>query len=812
MLQCFHYFLVAFRQQKWVHMGLLRFLKRIGEAISGALEQASNAEAGHKSETGFIKSAPSSPAFTSPEKTSSINHQAPKIEISVELDDFKLKKTILSSKPVSHEQSAKKAKQAEPDKGWIPAGKIVEIAGKSIAGGMIYVGKNLKPASNRHHYGTETADPALINPSLSVNFRRPDHHGQGMSYWPAYATISPEARAAYLEWLAQGRVSSDAYIGYVFLFFYGLERRVFYDAQKSPEARAEVPDILQEVERLLRLYGHNHSFSGYAYSFLNAARVFYNLPLSETDFGERYPESYPLGLKLALARCASQQQAIPSDLAYEWASRMRRWGTPFERCQAGVRALFIARYASHYGEGLKVKANKTPIKMEYMPASLSLDRPLSLLNQALPDLTVLSGQPVKGLLELLTSCVQDFEAYSRYLGRNPDAANTLKAKALLPKEALLTEAELIQLQSNYQQRLAAEQMIKLTFSDLTASLPFSLADKPDKAEALAFTQLFEKLGFGIEPDIRFSSNKPQADEQIVLFTLPDQSPTEPSPAYTAALSMLQLAVMVSASDGHIAQEERAHFQQHMETLLGLTPAEKLRLLACSRWLETQSSHSTTGFKKRLEAFDLSQRQELARFLILIANADGRIDPSEIKILKKIYTLLELDPEKVFSDIHAHQTSETGPVLVQPSQSSPGHKIPQPRAAEPDPGFTLDLDLIERKLQQTQEVQNILHAIFEEQTDPPAAEPAKQEPVVSPAPSDLLEGFDARHSALVRELVAHERWERGMFERLCQPHGLMPEGALENINDVCYQLYDDALLEDEDEHITLNPDLVKEFAR
>lgn len=787
-------------------MGLLSFLKRIGEAIVGALDQPPSGEIEVKS-TDFVRSTPPAAAKQTEEASSHPIFQSPHLQVSIELDDFKLKKTASS---IQQSHSASKIEKANTNKCWIPAGQAVEVAGKAIPGGMLYVGKGLKLCSNRH-YGTDTVDPALINPSLPINARRPDHDGQSMSYWPAYAAITPEARAAYLEWLSNGRSAPGTYIGYVFLFFYGLERRVFHDARQSQSARAEVPAILHEVERLISLYGHNNSFAGYARSFLLSARVFYDLELPEADLSERYPETYPLSLKLALARCASQQQPIPVDLAYEWASRMRRWGTAFERCQDGVKTLFFDRYPKQYGEGLKVKANKTPIKLDYMPASLSLERPLSLLNNFLPDLTVLTGHPVKGLLELLTECVQEFEAYSRYLGRNPDAVNTLKAKALLPKAALMSEAKLNKLQQSCQEWLSAEQMMMLPFTELQAAMPFPLADKPDKADALALTQLLEKLGFGIEPDIRFGTSKPQIDEQIVLFRLPEQSPAEPSPAYIAALSMLQLAIMVSASDGHIAQEERAHFQQHMETLLGLSSAEKLRLLACSRWLETQSSQSTTGFKKRLEAFNNTQQQELARFLILIANADGRIDPSEIKILKKIYTLLELDPEKVYSDIHAHQTSDTGPVLVQPSQATAGHKIPQPRETETVVGFTLNLDLIERKLQQTQEVQSILHAIFEDQPEPAATNQATKEAPLTPAQSGLLKGFDSRHSALLRELLVHERWERGMFERLCQPHGLMPEGALENINDVCYQLYDDALLEDEDDHITLNPDLIKEFA-
>lgn len=431
--------------------------------------------------------------------------------------------------------------------------------------------------------------------------------------------------------------------------------------------------------------------------------------------------------------------------------------------------------------------------------------------EELPDITVLSGHPVKGLFELLAGCVQAFDAHSRYLGRNPDAGDTLKARALLPKEALGSDSRMQTLHKELELKLSTHDLLLMPFSELQSMMPYPVSDKPDKTEALALAQVLEKLGVGLEPDIRFGAGKPQASEQIALFKMAEDAPAEPSPAYSTALSILQLAVMVSASDGHIAKEERSQFQRHVETMLGLSSAEKARLLACSRWLETQATQSTTGFKKRLESFSVAQRQELAGFLILIANADGRIDPAEIKILKKIYSLLGLDPEKVYSDIHSHQTADAGPVLVQPTQTVTGYAIPQPTAQEPDSGFKLNLDLVERKLQQTQEVQSILHAIFEDEPEQQDALPPSKPATPPGDQKHLLEGFDARHSALLRELLAQSSWERALFDRLCQPHGLMPEGALENINDICFQLYDDALLEADDETITLNPDLIKEFA-
>jgi hypothetical protein len=96
----------------------------------------------------------------------------------------------------------------------------------------------------------------------------PDWVGQGLDYWPFYAEIPPVSRAAYLAWLAGGRSHPDVPVGYVFLFFYGLERLALVDAAKDPSLKTHLPAITAEVRRLLELYGSQHSFEAYGGKFL----------------------------------------------------------------------------------------------------------------------------------------------------------------------------------------------------------------------------------------------------------------------------------------------------------------------------------------------------------------------------------------------------------------------------------------------------------------------------------------------------------------------------------------------------------------
>ena len=109
---------------------------------------------------------------------------------------------------------------ADGDRAWVPPGQIVRVGGCPIAGGLLYVGRELAAPRGGG------PDPALIDPGLGVDHRAPDYAGVHMGYWPSYSMIAPACRAAYLQWLADGRHALNAYIGYVFLYFYGLERRL----------------------------------------------------------------------------------------------------------------------------------------------------------------------------------------------------------------------------------------------------------------------------------------------------------------------------------------------------------------------------------------------------------------------------------------------------------------------------------------------------------------------------------------------------------------------------------------------------------
>ncbi len=711
----------------------------------------------------------------------------------------------------SKPRQARAPTRTSPDAYWLPAGQPVTVGGYAIPGGQVYVGRGL-PAVR----GGWQPEPALIDPGLPVNSRHPDWAGAGLSYWPSYDQIPPASRAAYLAWLAGGRREPAAPIGYVFLFFYGLERRLLADAAQSTAARAEAATVTAEVGRLLSIYGHNRSFRGYATGFLATVEVLQGSTARVYDGPPPLPAyawwELPPMLKLGLAQLARDGKPIPAAWALAWLrghpeARLR---TPVTRCPEEFTQLFALRYAERFNGGLVVKPNKTRLTVSYRPASAGFPGSFDLTFGDLPDVAVLNA-PVRRLAELADRCCDELDAYSRFLGKHSDATGSPAAVALLP-DALATGTashEVTVLFDWVERRLGRQDMVLVDADELSARWPANAPGKLTKGEAVSLAQLLAKRGYGIEPDVRFGS-PPLGPGPAVLFRLGSAvpMPAAATAPYQAAMVVLHLAALVSDADNEVADAEKQRLTAHLEEALHLSVAERHRLHAHLVWL-LAARPGLSGVKRRLTGLDRAQRTGIGRFLVTVAAADGRVSPSEVTILEKLYRLLELDPGDVYRQVHdltAAPPPAAGPITVRPpAPAQHSYAIPPPPPPEPAAaGFVLDTARVEAKLTETAAVSALLGAIFVDDEEPPTWRPA--EPA---APTQTVANLDAAHSSLLQALAAYGSWPRNRFEALAEERALLPDGALDAINEAALEACGEPVCEGDDP-IDINADVLQEL--
>jgi uncharacterized tellurite resistance protein B-like protein len=676
----------------------------------------------------------------------------------------------------------------------VPPGEEIEVAGYVIPDGMVYLGDKLRAVAEWR--GTE---PALINPLLKVETNSGAIAATYAGYWPSYSDVSPGVRAKYLRWLAGGRKDPAIDLGCVFLFFYGLERRLLLaDTEGGAVPDAEAQTLIDEVERLLGIYGSNGSFRSYASGFLQLARTRHGVVDLDPDVPptERGSE-LPLPLRAKLARFALDKAPIPAEWALAWArlSPLIFLRTAAMRCPDEFEAAFRHAYRARFGDGMVLKPNKTQLSVTYQPASASFNgNPVKMVIADLPDVGVLTA-PVDRLRQVAETATDAIDRYSRWVGRTGEG-ESLPALALLPAEVLRPRVRRVPppLLADVAGAMDGEKRATVPTSMLLRHWPSARADKLSKKEAEGLTEFLEKLGVGIAPDVRHTGINPSSTGHAAVFFLPGEAP-QPGPDFAAASLLLTLGAAVADADARSEAEEE-EMERHMETAYRLSDADRARLRAHLAWLRA-CPPSVAAMKKQLEPLPVEQRAGIARALIAIAGADGHVSPAEVKMLTKLYPLLGLDPSRLYADVHALASA---PVTVIPADPAQDYAIPRPAAAAP-PGFTLDISRIESIQRETHDVTRVLASVFADESMaeaapvPVAAVEVEDEP--TPPHDDSLPGLDAAHSALVRALGEREEISASEFASLAERSGLMAGGAIETINDAAFQLCDEPLLEGAD---------------
>ena len=671
-----------------------------------------------------------------------------------------------------------------PPAKWYPLNEGVSVKGHDIPGGLIYIGTNLPDYTDYEN------DACLINPKLAIKSAEPWEAGDEMGYWPKYGRIPAKCRGAYLKWLAGGRTEPEAYIGYVFLFFYGLERRLFVDGVEGEVSHSERSDIINEVRRLLKIYGSKRSFRGYAGNLLAMEWALFQNDKAVPkyiNFDDRYCIE---PFQLVLAKCVAAGKPIPADLALNWfrVNPNVNLRTPARRCAKEFRGLFTRRYTQKYGAGIIVNPNKTRLKIRYRAASPSVRNEMKLRIPDLPNPFILKG-PINNIGAIVDECTQELEPYSRYLGRKGSDPKSLTALSLVPKELInqTSGAKTINERlSNICKNGVGSLPLKTLYKTIGQQPPIKLLKKDNESLAL----FIENMGFGIAPDVRYHNMNPSLDGNIAIFSKGHGVDFCPSKEFRTVGTILRLGAMVSQIDKDIAPAEEAILQSLVKDNRELTNIEKESLLAFLHWC-LRNKQNAAGLKARLSEVSDIEKSAISHILVSVAHADGEIKPEEIKQLEKLYTTLGLDKQQVTGDIHA-LAAQNGPVTVGLKDPDTSFDIPQPAIPVGTArGFVLNEELIRIRKEETKQVKSVLEDIFvEQEEDEPEAVPAGA--TVSDNPMALL---DEAHQKLFSHLISKESWERAALQETCKNLGIMIDGAMEVLNEWAFENVNAPLIDD-----------------
>lgn len=663
---------------------------------------------------------------------------------------------------------------------WVKPGDSVTIQNVVINHGHFYFGGQLQTYSSGE-YGylyNDGSDASLVNDAFPIEAMSRHYYDESLGYWPTFATLSPRCRGAYLDWLASDRSDASCPVGYVFIYFYGLERHILVDGTRESISDDEFKSLFEEVSRLRTIFQANRSFCRYSTQLIETMLLLRPDAIQIEDESECFASGSSLLFQFRLAETVAQGKPVSADLALAWIKYYTEYTlrTPARRCAEEFATLFKRRYVNKFGEGIVVKPNKTMLKLSYSPASSSL-RGINIKHPELPDPSILRA-PVQKLIQVAESCTNALDAYSRYLGKKDASKSDVAAIMLLPDEILTEDAERLFAEfKRWADEKIRENAGLATVADFWARLDMPPPDKINKKEAELIQNFARRAGYGIAPDLRYHLVRPEPEGHLVIFPEGHAEFYIPSAEYTSVSVALRLGAMVAQMDKSVDVAEQAALERIIDHNDSLTPMEKRSLHAYLIW-RLNTTANQAGLKARIEQLSDKEKSTIGNVIISVACADGRIDPAEIKQLEKIYASLGLDSSTVTSDIHRLSTTEPSPASM--SQTTP----------EASGTFSLDERILARHESDTTDVRQLLNTIFTE--DEPSEEPP------AAIPSDNGASLDEAHRQLYQRLLEKERWARIEVTELCQQFNLMLSGAIEAINDWSFEQVDAPVLDDDDD--------------
>ncbi|MFN2541383.1 MAG: TerB N-terminal domain-containing protein [Chthoniobacterales bacterium] len=707
-------------------------------------------------------------------------------------------------------EPAPRTGRAAPKLTWYPTGASLFHAGLVIDAGMIFTSERTL---------AWPGEPSAIITSLSVAATAA-HPLADFGYYPSYEQISAEQRRCYLEWLAAGRKDVDPAqrcLGYLFIFFYGLERRIILDCDRDPL-------LIEELIRLLQNYGPAHKSRSLRSYFLQLLH-FAGWQLGADAYRALWPRLLEFdtdrpdeeGLRYVLANL--YQRGEPLDwfvgCRLALADVESRRSTVIARANEKFFALFERRFNDQYGNGLRLEAAKQEALVQYRPASNALaqlmyeQRGQKAFQLRIPNVAGLHSQ-FKLLPSLWNSCVDDLSGYSRVLtSKKQGQVAALAAWQSLPRELRKIEDHPLYASFN---ELLANSPGEGDYKFMSVATLASLADITERAKLTTTNSrdvalLTESLGWRLAPDTRITGLPLAWNQELALYQVsPDQHATAD---VRGIIRLLYLAITVAAADGVIEAEEIASFYQIVGSQIA--PEGDLHpVRATEASLRRDPNVALRSLPQLSKLIPVDSRQFVLRLLAHIAAADSEASLDELKVLRRIARAFQLEPDSAERLLREDEAFREVTVATAQRSAARGEAIPS-RPTDKPQSFALNQERIKTLTEETHEVISLLSAVMADPEDapcPPSVAAVTAQP--SSAYLEWLSGLDARYHPAVLALVRHDAVTTNDFDCIAAENHLLPDDLFTAVNTWADEKLGDFLLE-RGENVRIFRNLIPDLA-
>ena len=329
-----------------------------------------------------------------------------------------------------------------------------------------------------------------------------------------------------------------------------------------------------------------------------------------------------------------------------------------------------------------------------------------------------------------------------------------------------------------------------------------------KSNASLLARVLERHGMGMEPDVRFGGLGPVGQAPVVLFRRAAEIIRAPSDRYAAAATLIQLGAAAVSADGRVTAAERDMLERRVMLAPGLAEDERRRLRA--HFMRVLAEPPTpAALRKRMSLLHDAQRREAGDLLVALAMSDGGIDQAEIDRLTRLFDALGLDRPDLYGQLRTSGEKDLARLRTA-GAPAPGYAIPRSPSEEARSAaaVVLDPELIRARLAESERAASYLAQIFT--GDDTGSQAAVSTGLDTPEDkSSNTSGLDVSHRIFLTRLADRPSWTRDELDAIAAQLGLLPDGALEILNEAAFEAAGEPVCEGTDP-VEINSYALKEM--
>jgi len=649
---------------------------------------------------------------------------------------------------------------------WYGKGSVIDIQGYKITNPLVYVTNSKQESSACHII------PKKLKASSVENY---DHIG----YWPSYSKLNASQRGIFLRWLSEEKNNTEINIGYVFIYFYGLEYRVLKEHK-------DLELIGYEIIKLWKRYASDRSFQQYserllAYIISNlkdkekAVNLFKEIEYSLSKYSIIYQSGIHLKINNPISISVNELiSLIPTFESVSGSCIPRKVGKYFnqyfkiiakEEIEEAITCTKLKEYAESYWSA----SNFITGDHYYKGIRIIIDRKIQ-----------------SKLAKKWNKAIEDFRPYSRKLNKY----SFKEIFGLLPEEFKRVIDHPLK---NKLKEIATNLTDKVvTISEIANSLGMDVSEKLTSKECKEIINTLLHENIIIEPNAIYFKKNYKKNDLVCLSQIQGASMLD-THNYKVAALMADLGVDLAYSDNDYSEAEAGQIYLTVKSNFLSTALEYEHLRLRVELYKTQRPNVSNILKKISKHLKINSLERLINYLVGVALSDGTFTKEEDRKIRSILSKLGIR-ESYITDIYErfgiHETFENIELKSHQNNLQKGSPIPKKQE------ITLDQKKIDQIKSDTEEVKLVLSKIIRE-------EEQKSYIPIAPEENKSITTLNKNQFLFLRHIVQQDNWDKRVLRNKAREHGFMVNAIISTINEWTEENYGDYLIFENGNNFEIN---------